>query len=126
MSVDPVQATDDILEIKEAKKELERLDGDEQRLQVYSANQRAVLQHVNLEETLVQEIAKAFLSDGVSEEVVRGFISNPWAVPATTTIQAAKRVKAEDTSANFFPSLRNSEKKTQNSEAAGVMKCCER
>lgn len=95
LATNPVEGTKDILRIREAEEHLSRVQAAEQELVQARQNQEAVLRNVDLEETPIDAIAQVFLNDGISPEVVQQFKANPWLVPATTTIQAAKRAKAE-------------------------------
>jgi len=96
MATNPVEGTKDLLKIREAEQHLAQVEKAEQELAVTRQNQEAVLRNVDLEETPIDAIANVFLSDGIAPEVVQQFKANPWLVPATTTIQAAKRLKAEN------------------------------
>jgi hypothetical protein len=92
---DPLGATNDIAEIRDAQKSLEAIKNEESELREVHTNQAQVLQHVNLQETPLTEMGKALLIDGVNPDFVDNFIRNPWKVPAFATIQLSRRVRAE-------------------------------
>lgn len=117
MAANPVEGTKDLLRIREAEEHLSRVEAEERNVQVARANQEAVLRNVDLDETPIDAIAEVFLADGLPPTVVEQFKANPWMVPATTTIQAAKRAKAENYLRVLVPEFRklqNEVKKLRN------------
>lgn len=95
MAENPVEGTNDLLAIREASQRINEIDQETEHVVSNQQNRSAVLQHVNLQETSIDDIAGAFVADGIPMDVVEQFKADPFAFPATTTIQAAKRVKAE-------------------------------
>lgn len=95
MATNPLEATDDLIAIREARARLNQVDQEAVQIEATKANQAAVLRNVDLEDTPIHEIAQVFLADGIDPQVVEQYKANPFAIPATTTIQAAKRLKAE-------------------------------
>jgi molecular chaperone GrpE (heat shock protein) len=119
MAEDPVGATEDILAIKKAQEDIQDIDQEHAHLEASRQNRSAVLNHVNLVETPIDDIANAFLDDGVPAQIVEQFKRDPFsaAFPATTTIQAAKRVRAEKVIRQLLPVLKKL--KAENAQLKG-------
>lgn len=87
----PVKATDDLLDIKRAEARLQEVEQEEAHIGAHVETQRVVLKHVDFDQTPIDVIAEVFRDDGIPESTISAYMQNPWAIPATTTIQAAKR-----------------------------------
>jgi hypothetical protein len=95
MAANPVEGTNDLLAIREAAEKINEIDQETESVMSAQQNRSAVLQHIDLRETSIDDIAGAFVDDGIPMDVVEQFRRDPFSFPATTTIQAAKRVRAE-------------------------------
>lgn len=74
----PVQASNDRDQIKALNDQLEVLDRQEERASRITENQTQFMQHVGTDNVTVDEVAEVLRSDGVPEQFINQFKSNPW------------------------------------------------
>lgn len=72
---------------------LEELDVREAELSTTATNFQVVKAYLGETELPVSEIAEVFRLDGIPEEGIREFAANPYMVPGSTLVQAAKRAE---------------------------------